>query len=277
MLPDCVAGPIPECDARLIFRSLVNTIVATRAAATNTGTPGGARGCGLSRNRSGRGDGSVKSTSLLFGSCNEPCCRPLCFFAPEMLPALPSPPCSDTGAPAVHPPIPTGAALFAPTSVSRFAPPAAPALAVDEVALGALEVWSLGVLLYSLLTGRHPFLGRSNHDTLQQIRAARVRFPLTVRAIMLSGDAKRLIREMLVIDPASRPTLKQVLAHSWLASPPVRTRTPNVPGFRPRKHLRVARSCGLMSCIRSAASRRLTAPRPLSMNQATAAMLSARF
>ncbi|CAI5947805.1 unnamed protein product [Closterium sp. NIES-65] len=194
-----------------------------------------------------------------------------------MLPALPSPPCSDTGAPAVHPPIPTGAALFAPTSVSRFAPPAAPALAVDEVALGALEVWSLGVLLYSLLTGRHPFLGRSNHDTLQQIRAARVRFPLTVRAIMLSGDAKRLIREMLVIDPASRPTLKQVLAHSWLASPPVRTRTPNVPGFRPRKHLRVARSCGLMSCIRSAASRRLTAPRPLSMNQATAAMLSARF
>ncbi|CAI5979687.1 unnamed protein product [Closterium sp. NIES-65] len=162
----------------------------------------------------------------------------------------------DTGAPAVHPPIPTGAALFAPTSVSRFAPPAAPALAVDEVALGALEVWSLGVLLYSLLTGRQPFLGRSNHDTLQQIRAARVRFPLTVRAIMLSGDAKRLIREMLVIDPASRPTLKQVLAHSWLASPPVRTRTPNVPGFRPRKHLRVARSCGLMSCIRVSDSER---------------------
>ncbi|GJP30955.1 hypothetical protein CLOM_g7518 [Closterium sp. NIES-68] len=252
MLSHSAAGPIPESDARLVFRSLVDTIVATRAAATSAGMGGGARGCGLSRSRSGRRDGSAGSSSLLFGTCNEPCCRPLCFFAPEMLPPLPSRLYIETGAAAIIPPSTTAAppgALFAPTTFSRFAP-SAPWLAADDAALGALEVWSLGVLLYSLLTGRQPFLGRSNADTLRKIRAARVRFPLTVRAIVLPGDAKRLIREMLAPDPASRPTLQQVLAHPWLASPPARCRTLERPGFRLRKAPRIALSRGLLSCLR---------------------------
>ena len=94
-----------------------------------------------------------------------------------------------------------------------------PNYAAPEVFSGAgydgflADVWSCGVLLLVLLTGKMPFDHPSMRALLASIAAAEYTMPPG-----LSADAKDLISKMLEPDPSRRCTLRQVAQHPWLRS-----------------------------------------------------------
>lgn len=84
----------------------------------------------------------------------------------------------------------------------------------------ACDVWSLGVLLYIMLSGTTPYATTGGDDPnaiLKRIGEGRLDFePSNWRSV--SAPAKDLIRLMLDVEPQKRPTAAQILAHSWMTS-----------------------------------------------------------
>lgn len=78
-----------------------------------------------------------------------------------------------------------------------------------------VDIWSLGVLLYIMLSGCPPFNGRNNEEILCKVYAANYNFRPTPFN-QVTDNAKDLIARMLMKDPELRITAKQALLHPWL-------------------------------------------------------------
>ena len=75
-----------------------------------------------------------------------------------------------------------------------------------------VDIWSLGVIMYTLIIGKPPFETNNVKETYKRIKMGNYSFP---EHAIISEPAKDLIQSILVLDPYKRPKLDEILAHDF--------------------------------------------------------------
>ncbi|CAL1595272.1 unnamed protein product [Knipowitschia caucasica] len=110
------------------------------------------------------------------------------------------------------------------TSCGSLAYSAPEILLGEEYDAPAVDIWSLGVILYMLVCGVPPFHETNDSETLVMILDCRYRVPDHV-----SVHCRHLISQMLQKDPSRRATLEEIEAHDWLKGLDDALLTPEAP------------------------------------------------
>jgi polo-like kinase 1 len=75
-----------------------------------------------------------------------------------------------------------------------------------------VDIWSLGVIIYTLIIGKPPFETQDVKTTYKRIKMNSYSFP---EGALISDAAKNLITEILNSDPVKRPNLDQIISHDF--------------------------------------------------------------
>ena len=80
---------------------------------------------------------------------------------------------------------------------------------------GAVDMWSVGVILYILLCGFPPFHAENMRDLYRKIKRGDYSFPSPYWDNVSKG-AKDCVQKLLTVKPEKRLTADTLLAHPWI-------------------------------------------------------------
>ena len=75
-----------------------------------------------------------------------------------------------------------------------------------------VDIWAIGVIIYTLLIGKPPFETREVKTSYNKIKKADFSFPITSK---ISIPARNIIKKILIVDPKKRPTLNDILTDEF--------------------------------------------------------------
>lgn len=78
-----------------------------------------------------------------------------------------------------------------------------------------VDLWSVGVITYTLLCGYIPFRSHDTQQLIEECKAAKLEFHDKYWK-NVSDEAKAFIRALVKPNPGDRPTVEQALKHKWL-------------------------------------------------------------
>ncbi|EIW78367.1 Pkinase-domain-containing protein, partial [Coniophora puteana RWD-64-598 SS2] len=113
-----------------------------------------------------------------------------------------------------------GMAAFAPPKWQLETSCGSPHYASPEIVNGlkyegtATDIWSCGVILFALLTGRLPFDDKNVRVLLSKVKHGKYEIPSYVDL-----QARDLLTRMLVVDVEKRISIPEILAHPWFQHP----------------------------------------------------------
>ncbi|CAD5322062.1 putative phosphoenolpyruvate carboxylase kinase 2 CAMK-CDPK family [Arabidopsis thaliana] len=95
-----------------------------------------------------------------------------------------------------------------------------PYYVAPEVVMGRkydekVDIWSAGVVIYTMLAGEPPFNGETAEDIFESILRGNLRFP-PKKFGSVSSEAKDLLRKMICRDVSRRFSAEDALRHSWM-------------------------------------------------------------
>lgn len=113
-------------------------------------------------------------------------------------------------------------------------------------------MWSLGVILYILLSGLPPFWGNNEEQIFKMVLKGKVDFA-TDPWPSISDAAKACVSRLLTMDPAKRATAREVLQDEWLVREGAAPDTPLGSVVLERmKQFAQVRACVRVQCVCSA-------------------------
>uniref|UniRef100_A0A672HWD1 MAP/microtubule affinity-regulating kinase 3 n=1 Tax=Salarias fasciatus TaxID=181472 RepID=A0A672HWD1_SALFA len=74
-----------------------------------------------------------------------------------------------------------------------------------------VDIWSLGVILYTLVSGSLPFDGQNLKELRERVLRGKYRVPF-----YMSTDCEGILRRFLVLNPTKRCSLEQIMRDKWI-------------------------------------------------------------